>query len=122
MNEREYLQKLSRSTPDEITDEILHADEQQARVLQIYFGTDQFAYLQNLARQQLVRGGDQAPKKGNVVVLRLAGGVLADRTHYLLPDRFRPERSAGQFLPHPLHPEHRPGRGLRVGHAVRACQ
>ncbi len=79
MNEREYLQQLSRLTPDEIAAEILHADERQTRILQIYFGTDQFAYLQNLAKQQLVRGAEPAQKRGNVVVLHgIMGSDLSE--------------------------------------------
>ncbi len=69
MNEREYLQQLSRLTPDEIAAEILHADERHARVLQIYFGADQYARLQSIAQQGVSRGVAPAVKRGNVVVL-----------------------------------------------------
>src|SRR5271165_2390638 len=79
MNEREYLQQLSRSTPDEIAGEILHADEQHARVLEIYFGSEQYGRLQSIAQRGLARGGTPAPKRGNVVVLHgIMGGELSE--------------------------------------------
>jgi pimeloyl-ACP methyl ester carboxylesterase len=79
MNEREYLQQLSRSTPEEIAAEILHADEEHARVLEIYFGAEQYGRLQSIAQQGLARGGTPAPKRGNVVVLHgIMGSDLAE--------------------------------------------
>ena len=56
MNEREYLQQLSRFTPDQIAAEVLHADEHQARVLRIYLGSDQFDRIQKIASLGLARG------------------------------------------------------------------
>ena len=79
MNEREYLQQLSRSTPDEIAAEILHADERTSRVLEIYFGPDQYSRLQAIAQQSLSRGATPAPKRGNVVVLHgIMGSDLSE--------------------------------------------
>ncbi len=79
MSEREYLQQLSRSTPEEIAAEILHADEQHARVMEIYFGSEQYSRLQSIAQQGLARGGAPQPKRGNVVVLHgIMGSDLSE--------------------------------------------
>jgi pimeloyl-ACP methyl ester carboxylesterase len=79
MNEIEYLQTLSKATPDELAAEVLHADERQARVLRIHLGSDQFERIQSLAMQGLARGGAVASKRGNVVVLHgIMGGELSE--------------------------------------------
>lgn len=79
MTEREYLQQLSRSTPDDVAAEILHADEQHARVLEIYLGSDQYNRLQSIAQQGLARGVAPPPKRGNVVVLHgIMGSDLSE--------------------------------------------
>src|SRR5271166_6614155 len=79
MNEREYLQQLSRSTPDEIAAEVLHADEQHARVLEIYLGAEQYRRLQSIVQQGLSRGATPPPKRGNVVVLHgIMGNDLSE--------------------------------------------
>src|SRR5258708_23554127 len=79
MNEREYLQQLSRSTPGEIAAEILHADEREARVLRVYLGSDQFDRIQAIATRSLARGAAPVAKRGNVVVLHgIMGGELSE--------------------------------------------
>jgi pimeloyl-ACP methyl ester carboxylesterase len=77
MNERDYLRRLSQATPDELADEILHADEIQARVLRIALGSDQFDRIRATATRTMVRGAALSQKRGNVVVLHgIMGGEL----------------------------------------------
>ena len=79
MNEREYFQQLSRSTPDEIAAAVLHADEREARVLRVYLGSDQFDRIQAIGTRSLARGAGPVAKRGNVVVLHgIMGGELSE--------------------------------------------
>jgi pimeloyl-ACP methyl ester carboxylesterase len=79
MNERDYLQDLSRATPQELADEVLHADAEQERVLRIVLGDEQFNDIRAIATRTIVRGGAAKPKRGNVVVLHgIMGGELSE--------------------------------------------
>jgi pimeloyl-ACP methyl ester carboxylesterase len=79
MDERAYLQSLSKLTPGEIAEEVMHADEQQERVLRIYLTSEQFDRIHALATGTLSRGGPPLDKLGNVVVLHgILGGLLSE--------------------------------------------
>jgi pimeloyl-ACP methyl ester carboxylesterase len=79
MTEIEYLQKLSSLRPEEIAFEVLHADEQQGRILRIYLGAEQYERIRVLATQSITRGAEDQEKRGNVVALHgIMGGQLSE--------------------------------------------
>lgn len=74
MNEREYLARLERATPDEFLALLRRPSADEERVLRTYFGTARYERL----RIGALRGGKRGAKKqGNVVILHgIMGGEL----------------------------------------------
>jgi hypothetical protein len=78
LNERAFLAKISRSTPEELVSAVVGADAQEERVLRIYLGSDQFDDIRRIALQTR---GLRAAALGNVVVLHgIMGGELTSLT------------------------------------------
>ena len=74
VNERAFLQKISRSTPEDLIEAVSHPSIQEERLLRIYLGSGQFDVIHQMAAQ--TRGLAEAPL-GNVVVLHgIMGGEL----------------------------------------------
>ena len=72
MNEREYLARLERATPDEFVALLRRPSAEEDRVLRTYFGTPRY---ERLRRGAL--GARRGVKRGNVVVLHgIMGGEL----------------------------------------------
>jgi pimeloyl-ACP methyl ester carboxylesterase len=78
VNEREYIQKINASDPEDLLSSVAHADAQEEQILRIYLGDDQFEQIRSHASEARETRA-AAPPKGNVVVLHgIMGGELTE--------------------------------------------
>ncbi len=67
LDERAYIAQVESASPEQFSEMLSTADQEEQSALRAYFGSDKLDRLRTLAQRQLVRGAAQ--KKGNLVLL-----------------------------------------------------